>query len=245
MRSRYRRGRAQHDAWPVIADLFLVLIAVVVVLASGRQPIDSDVERFKKALAQKRADEFADLLADAEIRPSWARLVFTEQSLSFPKCRWSVPPEKQQELLSLFDWIGTHAHLIRQIRIEGHADRKWEGQGCRDVGPFMDNLQLSQNRARAIYNLLLGLSPETGEGLQQLLTDSEVTVDSRNGIGFIRTLAKRGCLEVAGYGDRHPRDRADPDSPKNRRVEVVLEFRERSPSPSSKEGTNTVCEAVE
>ena len=30
---------------------------------------------------------------------------------------------------------------------------------------------------------------------------------SPDGLEYLRDLAKRGCVEVAGYGDRHPRDR--------------------------------------
>ena len=218
--------RTHYDVWPVIADAFLTLLAVVVVMASGRQPVDPGVETLKAEIVQKSNREFAGLLAQVEVGSKWARLVFTEESLSFPKCQWGLPEEKQQQLHSLFRWIGEHRGLLRQIRIEGHADRKWSGSGCSDVGPFQDNLQLSQNRARAVYNVLLGLPPEDRNGLGELLNDDATAVERPSGMQYLRELARRGCLEVAGYGDRHPRDRSNPDSPKNRRVEVVLEFRE-------------------
>jgi outer membrane protein OmpA-like peptidoglycan-associated protein len=244
MRNRHGQRRSHHDAWPVIADGFLALLAVVVVMASGRQPVDTEVEQLKKEIVQKSQGEFAGLLADAEVRTKWARLVFTEDSLSFPKCRWSVPPEKQQQIQELFRWIGTHRELLRQVRIEGHADSKWEGLGCKDVGPFLDNLQLSQNRARAVYNMLLGFAPETSVGLYDLLNDRPSSAQSVEGLDYVRDLAKRGCLEVAGYGDRHPRDQSEPDSPKNRRVEVVLEFRERLNSQASIVGSTSICETT-
>ena len=244
-----RRGsrRLHYDVWPVIADSFLVLLAVVVVIASGRQAVDYEVEKLKTEIAQKSKGEFASLLAEVEVRTKWARLVFTEDSLSFPKCRWGLPDDKQEQIHALFRWIGERRGLLRQIRIEGHADRKWSGLGCTDVGPFQDNLQLSQNRARAVYNVLLGFAPEDRTGLNELLNDGSAAIQSPAGLDYLRDLAKRGCLEVAGYGDRHPWDKSEPDSPKNRRVEVVLEFRELGGSRTQRPvefGTSTsACEA--
>ena len=179
---RRRQRRSSHDVWPVIADAFLVLLVVVVVMASNRQPLDNAVEQLKQEIVRRSRGDFAGVIADAEVRSKWARLVLTEESLSFPKCRWSVPVEKQQQIWELFRWVGTHQSLLRQIRIEGHADRKWEGLGCRDVGPFMDNLQLSQNRARAVYNMLLGFAPESPVGLHELLNDDSVTAQPVPGV---------------------------------------------------------------
>lgn len=244
MRNRRRNRRPYHDVWPVIADAFLALLAVVVVMASGRRPVDEDVEKLKSEIDQKARGELARLLAATEHGTRWSRLVFTEDSLSFPKCRWSLPLDKQQQIHELFRWIGNRRQLLRQIRIEGHADRKWEGLGCRDVGPFLDNLQLSQNRARAVYNVLLGFAPEDPVGLHELLNDRLTSARSPEGLEYLLALAKRGCLEVAGYGDRHPRDASEPDSPKNRRVEVVLEFRELGSSQGSEAARTVACETL-
>jgi outer membrane protein OmpA-like peptidoglycan-associated protein len=242
MAGRRSKLRFHYDVWPVIADAFLTLLAVVVVLASGRQPVDTDIETLKKEIVQKSQGEYAGILSDVEVGTKWARLVLTEESLSFPKCKWGLPGEKQQQIQKLFQWIGQRRSLLRQIRIEGHADRKWSGEGCGDVGPFLDNLQLSQNRARAVYNVLLGFEPETRIGLQELLnqTGNPPTVPAE--MNYLRDLARRGCLEVAGYGDRHPRDKLDLDSPKNRRVEIVLEFRESMGANSVLADSGT-CEA--
>lgn len=243
MARRPRNRVSQHDAWPVIADAFLALLAVVVVLASGRQPVDADVEQFKREIYEKAHSDFRGVLADVEVRARWARLVLTEESLSFPKCKWTFPSEKQRQMLEVFRWIGERHQVLRQIRIEGHADQRWLGEGCGDVGPYLDNLQLSQNRARAVYNVLLGFEPETRVGLQELLNGHNHVRPEVNGLEFLRDLARRGCLEVAGYGDRHPRDKTEPDSPKNRRVEVVLEFREPPGSRTSGSLETATCEA--
>lgn len=240
-----RRGsqRFHYDVWPVIADAFLTLLAVVVVMASGRTPVDTEVDKLKSEILEKSHHEYAGLLTDVQIGSKWARLVLTEESLSFPKCEWTLPAEQQEQIHTLFQWIGERRGLLRQIRIEGHADRKWLGEGCSDVGPFLDNLQLSQNRARAVYNVLLGFAPETRVGLQELLNEEGQAPPAPQGLEYLRDLAKHGCLEVAGYGDRHPRDKSDPDSPKNRRVEIVMEFREPGGSQSSVSPDSGNCEA--
>lgn len=243
MAKRHGSQRFHYDVWPVIADAFLALLAVVVVMASGRQPVDAEVDNLKSEIVDKSHHEYAGLLADIEIGTKWARLVLTEASLSFPKCEWTLPTEKQDQIHKLFQWIGQRRRLLRQIRIEGHADRKWLGEGCGDVGPFLDNLQLSQNRARAVYNVLLGFTPESRVGLQALLSDEGNFPSVPGGLEYLRDLAKRGCLEVAGYGDRHPRDKSDPDSPKNRRVEIVLEFREPAGLQTSALADSGTCEA--
>jgi outer membrane protein OmpA-like peptidoglycan-associated protein len=243
MVSRRTHPQFHYDIWPVIADAFLTLLAVAVVLASGRQPVDTDVENLKMEIVQKAHGQYGGILSDVEVGAKWARLVLTEESLSFPKCQWSLPTEKQDQIHKVFQWIGERRGLLRQLRIEGHADRKWSGEGCSDVGPFLDNLQLSQNRARAVYNVLLGFAPEARVGLQALLNDEGNSPAAPVEMEYLRDLAKRGCLEVAGYGDRHPRDRLDPDSPKNRRVEIVLEFREPMGSRTTATAEPGTCEA--
>lgn len=218
------------DVWPVIADAFLAIIAIVVVLASGRKPEDREVSLLKKEMVSRSKSDFASLLDDIEVGENWIRLIFTDQSLSFTSCRWDLPNGKQEDIRRLFRWIGERPELLRQIRIEGHSDNRWEGLGCPDIGPFLDNLQLSQNRARAVYNVLLGLSPTNRTGLTLVLTRSRLDTAGSDGLAYIQKLAVAGELLVAGYGDRRPRDRGVASSPKNRRVEVVLEFREQAPN---------------
>lgn len=244
MARRRRPDRAPLDVWPVIADLFLTLIAVVVVMASGREPADDGVEQFKKEITSLPDGQFTGVVESTEVQTKWARLVFSETSLSFPKCEWDLPADQQVQMQRLFKWLGARRELLRQMRIEGHADRKWEGLGCKNVAPFLDNLQLSQNRARAVYNVMLGLRPTDSIGLATMLA-GDLSVPLEHDLDYLRDLARRGCLEVAGYGDRHPRELADPDSPKNRRVELVLEFRERvSRTPSNTVVAANICETV-
>src|SRR6266404_740181 len=220
-----RRGgqRFHYDVWPVIADAFLALLAVVVVMASGRQPADTEVDKLKSEILDKSHHEYSGLLADVEIGTKWARFVLTEESLSFPKCQWTLPTGKQEQIHTLFQWIGQRRRLLRQIRIEGHADRQWSGEGCGDVGPYLDNLQLSQNRARAVYNVLLGFTPETRVGLQELLNDQGKSPAAPDGLEYLRDLARRGCVEPAGHGSHRARKTADAPSRRVTCVEVASE----------------------
>jgi flagellar motor protein MotB len=210
----------------LIADAFLAFLAIVVVMASGRKPEDLEVKQLKGDLQMKATGDFASLLDEVEIGENWVKLVFTDRSLSFQTCEWDLPDEKQHDIHRLFSWIGEQRDLLRQIRIEGHSDKRWEGLGCPEIGPFLDNLQLSQNRARGVYNVLLGFSPVDRTGLQDLLNGNGAVPAPPDGLGYLRDMAQKGHLQVAGYGDRKPRDNSVADSPKNRRVEVVLEFRE-------------------
>ena len=75
----------------------------------------------------------------------------------------------------------------------------------------------------------LGLSPEDRTALQPLLNSAGSDAALPASLEYLREFARHGTLEVAGYGDRRPRDPNDPSSAKNRRVEVVLEFRESPP----------------
>ena len=93
--------------------------------------------------------------------------------------------------------------------------------------------------------MLLGLAPETRVGLQAILDDTNNSPSVPVQMGYLRDLAKRGCLEVAGYGDRHPRDKLDLDSPKNRRVEIVLEFREPMGSDATTSAQSNPCEGLQ
>jgi hypothetical protein len=92
--------------------------------------------------------------------------------------------------------------------------------------------------------MLLGFEPESPLGLPELLNGTPSVAQPVQGLEYMRDLAKRGCLEVAGYGDRHPREPLEPDSPKNRRVEVVLEFRERLISEAVIAGSRSSCETT-
>jgi len=59
---------AHFDVWPVIADAFLAFLAVVVFMASGRPPLDFEVERLKAQLLEKAKAKVSALI-DTPGRP--------------------------------------------------------------------------------------------------------------------------------------------------------------------------------
>jgi hypothetical protein len=220
-----RRSRDGYNAWPAIADLFLGILAIVVFLMMDRSPPDDELARIRsdiRSLGRDHPD------AIKEIRPreplgNTDTLVFTENSLSFDKCRWDIPLRKQAEVREIFRALGA-PHIvdrIHMIRIEGHADSE-PVTSCLQDASFSDNLQLSQNRARAVYNVMLGLSPTDPRGLASL--EQDTAPPPPEDLAYLRALDRRGCLLVAGFGDRSPLDELAPRDPRQRRVEITIEY---------------------
>lgn len=233
-----RRQEGRLDPWPVVADAFLGILAVFVIIIAAREvravrsPKDRESMQFQEELRDLH-NRFPGLLdAEPEIDENEGKFVFSVTSLSFDNCSWDIPVDKQGEIHKLFraighDWRRT---LIREIRIEGHADKRpLNGVNCPGVVPFLDNLQLSQNRARAVYNVVLGLRPTQTLGLQKIL-DKTSEVGPPPGLEYLRELNHEGKLLVAGFGDRLPREADRPESLKNRRVEIVIQFRKKQAS---------------
>jgi flagellar motor protein MotB len=113
-----------------------------------------------------------------------------------------------------------NATLIRDITIDGHADRD-SAENCARLVPYRDNVQLSQNRARAVLNVLLGLNSTQVVGLDNLLWKAAAS-DTPPGLAYLYELARVGKIRVAGLGASIPLNASDPKDPQNRRVELVI-----------------------
>jgi hypothetical protein len=223
---RGRRERADLDAWPAIADSFVGILAVVVFLFIGYRPPDPDVERFKNELRERfETARRQGILEDFRLSAYEARIVYSAESLSFETCDWQLPAHKAAVVQAHLRPFAQRSELIRLIRIEGHADRR-SSESCTGVVPYRDNLQLSQNRARAVYNVLLGLAPKQQRGLSAALEEGQ-DEGAPEGLAFLRQLNRQGRLQTAGFGDTLPRDPEAPENPINRRVEIVIAFVER------------------
>ena len=94
---------------------------------------------------------------------------------------------------------------IDTIAVEGHSDIKGFSDGNEETNKEK-NLVLSQQRSMSVVSESL-----------KILADNE---------------ARKGCflelLSATGRGDAHPRDKSDPYSPKNRRVEFKIRVRSDS-----------------
>lgn len=225
----YRRRHSAEggvDLWPVIADSIIGILAVYVFL-NYSHPVDEKKEQYKDKLRQQLSVEQAHGLIDTfTIDSAEACIVYSADALSFESCNWDIPTQNVEIIREHMRWFGKEPKFIKRIQIEGHADNR-AADGCSGVEPFRDNLQLSQNRARAIYNILLGLGPTDRLGLFQIIKNDS-TIDSPDGLGFVRELNIRGKLQTAGFGDTRPRDKENPLSAKNRRVEIRIVFEEDS-----------------
>jgi flagellar motor protein MotB len=214
------------DLWPVIADSIIGILAVYVFL-NNSHPVDENKEKYKEELRQQLAVEQANKLIDAfTIDSAEACIVYSADALSFDSCNWDIPDSNAERIREHMRWFGKERKFIKRIQIEGHADSR-AADGCSGVEPFRDNLQLSQNRARAIYNILLGMAPTDRLGLAHVIRDDS-TIVSPDGLDFVRELNRRGKLQTAGFGDTRPRDAANQLSARNRRVEIRIVFEEDS-----------------
>jgi flagellar motor protein MotB len=221
------RRRHQHDGasdfWPVVADSFISILAVYIFITVYNAPTDGRREAYKRLLEENlKSEKASGFIDEFRIGNADARIVYSDQALSFKSCEWDLPPANAERIRSHLRWFGKQPQFIARIQIEGHADRR-SAESCQSVQPFRDNLQLSQNRARAIYNVLLGLEPTDRYGLVHVL-HHDGTIPPPPGLDFIRVLNDSGQVQTAGFGDTVPRDRADSTSAKNRRVEIRIVF---------------------
>jgi flagellar motor protein MotB len=220
---RYHLGGEEHNLWPVVADSFVGILAVVVFLFSGipaPPPPDPFWEELDRAFEAERLEGH---IREFTISPrNRVHLVYSADVLSFADCRWDLRPDQAAILRSHLQMFGDRPD-VHQIQIEGHADRRNIGTCGGIVQPYRDNVQLSQNRARAVLNVLLGLPAGKPDGLDALLAkDSGVLLEE--GLEFVRRLAAAGKIQVAGFGFTRPFNDSDPQDRLNRRVEILVQF---------------------
>jgi flagellar motor protein MotB len=222
-----RRSTGEHtewDIWPVIADSFLGILAVIVLLFSDFTPqIDGKKEFLEQLRHRFTQDERSGQLMTFEIDANRVRLVYSAERLSFAQCNWSLDHEPAEMLRAHLRLFQNGAKLIRDITIDGHADRE-SAYNCTSLVPYRDNVQLSQNRARAVLNVLLGLDATQVVGLDELLWNHSEAARVP-GLEYLYELANHGQIRVAGFGASIPLNPDNPRDPRNRRVELVIALR--------------------
>ncbi len=204
-----------------VVDLFAgTLLAVFVIFVIyvwlHRDPVPRCYYRFQNhvnMVFERQPDAFYDR---PEFRFLRVRLVLNDSWLSFDPCLWVLSEEKQIQLRSFFEELITEDYrsCIESVRIEGHADTiRFSLANCvrthpnyarelRRVGPWADNTQLSQNRARTVFETLKVLP-------------------------FVDEMWSDHKIHIGGYGDSWPLV-GERESPLNRRVEIHLKFFEAS-----------------
>ena len=241
--SRRRTAGFGIDVWPVVADCFIGVFGMYVVVSAlaSRPPtqVDTRLEHAREELLKKLEQQKVkgDVLGYC-VGPASVRIVYPETILSFETCSWDLPPQGAERVRNhlreeLFRRLA-ETNSISSLRIEGHADPR-RAERCLNLAPFKDNLQLSQNRARAVFNALLTTDPK-GMDVDLETLQSGPGAGAPEGLSYIRKLLQAGNVSVAGFGSLRPYralnvdcSSADshtmaPESAQNRRVEVTVEL---------------------
>lgn len=208
--------------WVTISDLMSGVVAVVMLLlvVAVMQNTAAEMQRREEAeqgtLAQRK--KVAAMLAglkETMASQGASQLVgfdiengkMTLSDSVFARSSACITPQAR-ELLGKAE--GVIADFLAsgngQVFVEGHTDNLAVSRPVTDIERYCtvydDNYTLSAARAREARRLLIG--------------------------GLSSGSAKN--VIVAGYGDSHPLDSADPGNPKNRRVEVRLVSSEPQPA---------------
>ena len=185
------------DMMTVLMLLFLIISVTVALTASTRLSkfreilaafIDEE-ERLCQELDDKLSTKF--LVSDLEVECNPIRVIFTNPKYEFEKGKWELSSEFEVALKKFFPiYMETIDEsklrdLVDEIRIEGHTDSD---------GPYMYNMQLSQQRAKEVLNLAIAL-PELGKSEDYFLWSRSLL--TANGLSFSRTLSVEG--EVLKY----------------------------------------------
>lgn len=216
MRSRWGEEEAP-NFWPAVADVFIGFLALL--LIAGLAAYTTAVNRGEKPPPAKREfkAEFerafraiSDPDVKASDRPKVTDEGFSEVSIYFPakflfdKCHTDLKTPAAVELTDLRDLFKKFDAQILRVQITGHTDNDpITGGFCYRQG-IRTNWELSARRAITVLELL---APDDGSGL-----------DPRK-------------IWAAALGEYHPVDSGNGPAAKerNRRIEVLVRFKERSP----------------
>lgn len=175
-------GASADEQWAPMSDLMaaLMLIFMFVAIIFVRTVVDEvgvqeeECATMFRMLASEFSEDFenwdVELLKDLTIR-------FRNPQILFAQGRDIVSPRFQEILDEFFPRyvkiLRTKKFLeeVREVRIEGHTSSEWNGNTSDIEGYFM-NMELSQDRTRAILQLVLQskIAPEDSEWLRPLIT---------------------------------------------------------------------------
>ncbi len=185
MNKKYRRLLAddskENDFWPSFTDLLTTILLVILLVLLGiitkeqleakakseeleaqaakieqQEEVINYLMGVKKEIIEDLIAEFAKTDLKMEIDEKTGAIKF-QNDLLFETGKSEIRPEFKQQLQSFIptyiDIIyGKYSEHLAEIVVEGHTD---------DVGQFMNNLELSQNRAFSVVRYVL--SDEFGE----------------------------------------------------------------------------------
>lgn len=205
-----RTGQADHLS-SSLTDLMTSLMVIFVLLLVTKlnnqaTEVTAAVNRILRELKAHAQD-----LGDAEkieAQGDVIVIVIPDELMSFRQGEAELSESGRQYLRRhVFGWSALlcNPELRRDVDtivVEGHADRRtWRNLSRRDSE--LKNLELSQQRSMAVVGEVLGN-----------LEDSS-----------LRKSCFLDLLSATGRGEAHPLDRTNPDSERNRRVELRIRVR--------------------
>src|SRR3954469_25698394 len=117
-------GHDDGKYWPVVADFFLTILGVFVVLYVSAERPNPDLPPKLDALGTTlTAEKEQGLVQYFDVNDRWIRIVYSAKSLGFEPCDWRLPEESAARLRADLRALSALAPFIELLQIEGHADR--------------------------------------------------------------------------------------------------------------------------
>lgn len=208
-----RRSKGTPNVWPVVAEFFIAIVAILVLIQSRSVRPDPVLPPALKAIEQEIAPLLGTKIKDARIAYPESRIVLSDEFLGFADCDWTLTPEKIAEVQHVLDLFLPITSYIAALSIEGHADTRRPSR-CPALA-FGTNFELSQRRALSVYAGLLHVP------IDRVEMAAEVDSANRGIDGVVWRLRQRHRVLVAGYGDTRPWPGVpDPINSAHRRVEI-------------------------
>jgi len=203
------------DMMTVLMVLFLIISVTIAVTSTNRlaniERLLSTVAEQEEILCQNLEDNlYKDFLKrDLKIKCNPIRIIFTNPNYEFEKNSYELTTSFKNALEKFFpiylqtvrEWE-PHT-LVDEIRIEGHTDSD---------GPYIHNMELSQDRARNVLNFAIKL-PELNES--EAYFEWSKSLLTANGLSYSRRLNQSGEIMQFPFKDKENKGRS-------RRVEVKL-----------------------
>lgn len=197
------------EHWISISDMMTALMLVFMLIAISFmlrvtqqnqeiKQLAEDYQKIKKEIYEELQIEFEDDLEDwnAEILPNYLIVRFKDVDVMFQQGESDLTDSFKNRLEEFFPRYlsiltqDKYINEIEDVRIEGHTSSEW-GNGKSEEEAYLNNMELSQNRARKVLSYLLTLnkSKQKFDWLKNTVT--------ANGMSFSNLIYKEDKVELS------------------------------------------------